>query len=152
MKNLIVSLFTGAALLTGSVAFAQTKEEHHAKLSEYHSKTQEHASKSANGGPSTKEVHNMNAEEAGKHLENAKAKHTDLKNTMPEKYKAVAKPHHEAIDKYHREATTHHMNMKAEAAKANYDESKVKEHAKKMHTSVGNAEKEHQMLKSKTSK
>jgi hypothetical protein len=151
MKSPIISLIASIALVSSSITFAQTKEENHAQLTGYHKKAMEYASKSVEG-TSSKEAHNMNAEEAGKNLESARMKHNDLKKYITEERKPLAQPHYDAIEKYHGEAKAHNENMKAEAARSNYDEKKVREHAKKMLTSVNNAEKEHQKLKSKTSK
>ena len=151
MKTIFTSvLVTGLSFLTFG-SFAQTKDESHTKLTEHHSKVTEHAG-IIKDKETTKEEYKENAGHAGKHLEFAKKTHTELKTTMPEKHKAAAKPHHEAIEKHHAEATAHHKALNAELAKEKHDKAKVKEHAGKLHTSVTNAEAEHQKLKSKTSK
>ena len=68
---------------------------------------------------------------------------------MPENQKVVAKPHHDAIDKYHADATKHAAALNEELKKSSPDEAKVKEHAKNLHESVSKAEKENQALKDK---
>ena len=151
MKTIFNSLLLSAALLASSVSFAQTKEEVHTKITTHHATAKEHSNKMASGEASTKEMQKQHSAETKKSIESAKASHQELKKTMPEKHKAVAKTHHEVIDKHHTDATAHHAKLDAELSKPNPDAAKVKEHAKATHTSLDNAEKEHQKLKTNTS-
>ena len=151
MKALFTSILAGGLMFAFSSSFAQTKDESHSKLTEHHSKVTEHAGIIKDKESSTEE-YKENAGHAGKHLEFAKKTHSELKTSMPEKHKVAAKPHHEAIEKHHAEAARHHKALTDELSKDKHDKAKVKEHATKMHTSVTNAEAEHQKLKSKTSK
>ncbi|MBC7488167.1 MAG: hypothetical protein H7282_15610 [Cytophagaceae bacterium] len=151
MKKILNAFFIGSALLASTITFAQTKEEAHIKLAGHHKTAKEHANKIVNGEASTKEAQKQHAVETKKSIENAKVSHTELKKAIPEKHKEAAKTHHEIIDKHHADATVHHAKLETELSKPNPDAAKVKEHAKATHTSLENAEKEHQKLKTKTS-
>ena len=151
MKNIIAKiLLLSLMIFIGTSGFSQTKEELHKDLTAHHKKAKEHAHSILGGLSKSKESHKMHAAEAEKSLESAKTSHEKLKAAMPEKYKAVAKVHHDAIDKHHEDATQHLNALKEELNKPKHDESKVKEHARKLHESIEKAEKEHQILKKKT--
>ena len=151
MKKLLSTIVLSGALLFCTTSFAQTKEEVHTKLTTHHNTAKEHSNKIASGEASTKEMQKKHAVETKKSIEGAKASHQELKKSMPEKHKAVAKTHHEVIDKHHSDAAAHQAKLDAELSKPNPDATKVTEHAKATHTSMDNAEKEHQKLKTNTS-
>ena len=150
MKKSLNALVIGGAMLLSTISFAQTKEETHAKLTAHHATIKEHAHKIFSGESKTKETHKKHSAEIGKSLNDAKASHQELKKNMPEQYKTIAKAHHEVIEKHHAEAKAHHDKLNAELAKDKHDEMKAKEHAKAIHASIDKAEKEHQILKAKT--
>ena len=152
MRNLLAFLLTaGSIFINTETAFAQTKFVRHVRLTEYHTKAQIFASNSMIDMYADRNSHITNVEEAGKNLQIAMAKHYDLKTNMPEKYRSVTKPHHDAIDRYHLEAIGHYEALKAEAGKRNFSEKKLKEHAKNMYSCIEKAEMEHQIIKFKTS-
>ena len=152
-KVMLSAFVTVLAVLAGSVlAQAQTSEEHHKAITTHHAIAADHAKKIHTGESKTVAEHKTHATETGKSITEAKETHQKLKTSLtPEQQKATA-VHHTTIEKHHADATAHHKALSDELAKTNPDETKAKEHAKNLHNSVQNAEKENQILKTKTTK
>jgi hypothetical protein len=152
-KAMLSAFVTVLAIVAGSISSqAQTTEEHHKTITTHHSSAADHAKKIHTGESKTVTEHKTHATEAGKSIGEAKNTHQKLKSSLtPEQQKATA-ANHTAIEKHHADATAHHKALTDELAKPTPDEAKAKEHAKNMHNSVQNAEKENQTLKTKTTK
>jgi len=145
----VISLIS-AFSVNAQTSTTPTKDDLHKKLTLHHTTATEHANKIKSGATKTTAEHKTAAIEAGKHLNEAKAAHKQLKASIPANKKAAAQVHHDAIDKHHTAAEMHHKELTAELSKTAPDAAKVKSHATGLHTSLTSAEKEHQALKEAT--
>jgi hypothetical protein len=145
-------IIAGAFAVIAEAGFTQTKDESHVALTVHHHNAKVHATAITNDSTKTKKEKIKGADETTKSIEDAKKAHENLKTTVPAKDRAIAKPHHEAIEKYHTEAANHAKALNEELKKPFPDEAKLNEHVKKIRETITSAEKEHEALKAKTKK
>jgi hypothetical protein len=147
---LITILFAFIPTFLSTNAFAQTDTDQHTKLTALNKAIMKSATAIEIGETKTKDEKVKEAEKAIKNLNDAKKLHEEMKKSEPEMFRGAAKPHHEKIKKEYKAETTHLNALSKELKKDKPDNEKIKEHAKKLHESVGRVEKEHQELIKKT--
>jgi len=152
MKTTIKQLLLGFLVLvfTTNATLAHSKNDHHTEMTKHHFSMLGFLKWFKGGKTKSKEPHKYNAVEMQTHLDKAKEHHKELKKNMPKEFEDVAKPHHEAIEKYHKDAEKHHKALNSELAKTEHDEEKAREHALRLHSALSKAEGENQLLKKKT--
>ena len=129
-----------------SNVFAQTDNENHTQLSNLNKSIMMHTNAIASGEAKTRNEIVTHYNEYRKSLSEAKKTHNLLKKVIPTKAISEAIVHHDNIDKYYATATAHANSMIEELKNEKPDDTKMKDHAKKIHDAVEMAEKDHQAL------
>lgn len=129
-----------------SSVFAQTDNENHTQLSNLNKAIMMHTNAIASGEAKTRNELVTHYNEYRKSLSEAKKTHNLLKKVIPAKAISEAIVHHDNIDKYYASATAHANSMLEELKNEKPDDTKMKEHAKKIRDAVEMAEKDHQAL------
>jgi len=129
-----------------SNVFAQTDNENHTQLSNLNKSIMMHTNAIASGEAKTRNEMVTHYNEYRKSLSEAKKTHNLLKKIIPTKAISEAIVHHDNIDKYYASATAHANSMLEELKNEKPDDTKMKDHAKKIHDAVEMAEKDHQAL------
>jgi len=105
-----------------------------------------HTNAIASGEAKTRNEMVTHYNEYRKSLSEAKKTHNLLKKVIPTKAISEAIVHHDNIDKYFASATAHANSMLEELKNEKPDDTKMKDHAKKIRDAVEMAEKDHQAL------
>lgn len=129
-----------------SNVFAQTDNENHTQLSNLNKSIMMHTNAIASGEAKTRNEMVTHYNEYRKSLSEAKKTHNLLKKVIPTKAISEAIVHHDNIDKYYATATAQANSMVEELKNEKPDDTKMKDHAKKIHDAVEMAEKDHQAL------
>lgn len=129
-----------------SNVFAQTDNENHTQLSNLNKSIMMHTNAIASGEAKTRNEIVTHYNEYRKSLSEAKKTHNLLKKVIPAKAVSEAIVHHDNIDKYYASATAHANSMLEELKNEKPDDTKMKDHAKKIHDAVEMAEKDNQSL------
>jgi len=129
-----------------SNVFAQTDNENHTQLSNLNKSIMMHTNAIASGEAKTRNEMVTHYNEYRKSLSEAKKTHNLLKKVIPTKAISEAIVHHDNIDKYFASATAHANSMLEELKNEKPDDTKMKDHAKKIRDAVEMAEKDHQAL------
>jgi len=149
MKTMRVQIPVMVALMFvffSSNVFAQTDNENHTQLSNLNKSIMMHTNAIASGEAKTRNEMVTHYNEYRKSLSEAKKTHNLLKKIIPTKAISEAIVHHDNIDKYYASATAHANSMLEELKNEKPDDTKMKDHAKKIHDAVEMAEKDHQAL------
>ena len=149
MKTMRVQIPVMVALMFvffSSNVFAQTDNENHTQLSNLNKSIMMHTNAIASGEAKTRNEMVTHYNEYRKSLSEAKKTHNLLKKVIPAKAVSEAIVHHDNIDKYYASATAHANSMVEELKNEKPDDTKMKDHAKKIRDAVEMAEKDHQAL------